>query len=271
VTADSKFTVISFTHHHLQQLSLRNQPWQDNGHHRIKSVEARLDFGLGGQLPLSGWPHNPTTRFWPPSTIMVSPESLPHCTGSLRRCLLEEMATGPLWPVYLWRATNDVSHRRFLSLIKLVGGLSKLHCADDDAVVWLTNYGSTQCTYDNTLTSTGACMIDPPPEGMCSASRNVFKLWEITDNISKTYRDRHSYNRKSRGLSNGTNSSDLVWPSRWHFSCLKHLWLPYLGKYSMKWLQCLHMNREVYVAFQLSYQNWRTSQGDRHAVTYRTR
>jgi len=26
-------------------------------------------------------------------------------------------------------------------LTKLVGGLSKLHPADDDAVAWLTNYG----------------------------------------------------------------------------------------------------------------------------------
>jgi len=41
-----------------------------------KSVVERLEFGLGGQLPLSGWPHNLTTRFWPPSTTVVSPESL---------------------------------------------------------------------------------------------------------------------------------------------------------------------------------------------------
>ena len=53
-----------------------------NRHH--KSVEARLDFSLGGQLPLSGQPHNPTTRFWPPSMTVVSPDSLPHCARSLR-------------------------------------------------------------------------------------------------------------------------------------------------------------------------------------------
>jgi len=42
-------------------------------HH--KSVEAKLDFSLGGQLPLSGRPHNPTTttRLWSPSTTVVSP------------------------------------------------------------------------------------------------------------------------------------------------------------------------------------------------------
>ena len=33
--------------------------------------EERLEFSLGGQLPLSGWPHNPTTRFWPPSTYAL--------------------------------------------------------------------------------------------------------------------------------------------------------------------------------------------------------
>jgi len=27
-------------------------------------------------------------------------------------------------------------------LMKLAGGLYKLHCADDDDVAWLTNYGS---------------------------------------------------------------------------------------------------------------------------------
>ena len=54
-----------------------------------KSVEERLEFGLGRQLPLSGWPRNPATTFWPPSTTMVSPESLPHCAGSFQ-CLPEE-------------------------------------------------------------------------------------------------------------------------------------------------------------------------------------
>jgi len=42
--------------------------WQDSSNGCHKSVEDRLEFGLDGQVPLSGWPHNPTTRFWPPST-----------------------------------------------------------------------------------------------------------------------------------------------------------------------------------------------------------
>jgi len=86
-----------------------------NRHH--ESVEGRLEFSLSGQLPLSGRPHNPTTKFWPPSTTAVSFELLPHCAGSLR-CLPEDMATGRLWPVCLWRATNNVSHRWFLSADK---------------------------------------------------------------------------------------------------------------------------------------------------------
>ena len=67
-----------------------------------------------GDSSICGCSHNPTTRFWSPSMTMVCPESLPHCAGSLQ-CLPEEMATCRLWPVCLWRATNDVSHRRFLS------------------------------------------------------------------------------------------------------------------------------------------------------------
>ena len=64
----------------------------------LQCQEERLEFGLSCQLSLSGWPHNLTTRFWPPLTTVVSPELLPHCAGSLR-CLPEDMATGRLWPV----------------------------------------------------------------------------------------------------------------------------------------------------------------------------
>jgi len=30
------------------------------------------------------------------------------------------------------------------------------------------------------------------PRGMCSESRDLFKVWEISDNISETVQDRHS-------------------------------------------------------------------------------
>jgi len=29
-----------------------------------------------------------------------------------------------------------------------------------------------------------------PPKGMCSGSRDLFKFWEISDNISETVQDR---------------------------------------------------------------------------------
>jgi len=112
-----------------------------DSHH--KSLQERLEFGLGGQIPLSGWPHNPTTRFWPPSTTIVSPELLPHCAGSLR-CMPKEMATGRLWPVCLWsREPETMSHVVDSCPWQswLADGLSKLHSADDDAVLWLTSYG----------------------------------------------------------------------------------------------------------------------------------
>jgi len=70
---------------------------------------------------------------------MVSPESLPHWAGSLRkrwqghcRKRLQQADSG------LWRAANIVD---FCPLTKLAGGLTKLlHSADDDAVASLTNY-----------------------------------------------------------------------------------------------------------------------------------
>jgi len=49
------------------------------------------------------------------------------------------MATYRHWSVSLWRDLDDVSH---CPLTKLNGGLSWLHSADEDAVSWLTSYGS---------------------------------------------------------------------------------------------------------------------------------
>ena len=34
-------------------------------------------------------------------------------------------------------------------------------------------------------------MIDYPPKGMCSGSRDLVKFFEINDNISQTVQDRH--------------------------------------------------------------------------------
>ena len=83
-----QFTVIYFTRHHSDcHPGVNCGKILFNRHH--KSVEERLEFGFGGQLPHSGRPHDRTTRFCPPLTTVVSPESLPHCAG-LFQCLPEE-------------------------------------------------------------------------------------------------------------------------------------------------------------------------------------
>jgi len=90
--------------------------------HCFKSVEERLEFGLGVQLPLSGWPHNPTTRFWPTSKTVVSPESLPHYAGHCGACRNTNTNTNKnlcsakfvdktrqrRWVVRWWQANSDV-------------------------------------------------------------------------------------------------------------------------------------------------------------------
>ena len=60
------------------------------------------------------WPHNPATRFRPPSATVVSAEPFLHGTGTLR-CLQKEMATYRHWSVSLWRDPDDVPHCRILS------------------------------------------------------------------------------------------------------------------------------------------------------------
>jgi len=108
-----------------------------------KSVVERLEFGLGGQLPLSGWPHNLTTRFWPPSTTVVSPESLQHC-AVYRVIAVPAERDGDKLTV---TCVPVESRKRYPTLsipvrwLKLAASLSKLHSMDD-AVAWLTNYGS---------------------------------------------------------------------------------------------------------------------------------
>ena len=63
-------------------------------------------------------------------------------TEQTLRCLQKEMATHRHWSVSLWWYPDDGPHCRILPLTKLNGGLSRLHCADEDAVSWLTGYGS---------------------------------------------------------------------------------------------------------------------------------
>ena len=60
-------------------------------------------------------------------------------------CHQKEMATYRHWSVSLWqdRKTQTMSHVVLsCPLTNLNGGLSRLHSADEDAVLWLTSYGS---------------------------------------------------------------------------------------------------------------------------------
>jgi len=77
--------------------------------HNWKSAQV-----VTGQLSPSVWPHNPATRFRPPSATVVSAEPFLHGTGTLR-CLQKEMATYRHWSVSLWRELDDVSHCRIPS------------------------------------------------------------------------------------------------------------------------------------------------------------
>ena len=84
---------------------------------------------------------NPATRFRPPSATVVSAEPFSHGSGTLR-CLQKEMATYRHWSMSLWRDLDDVHIVESCPLTKLNGSLSRLHSADEDAVSWLTSYGS---------------------------------------------------------------------------------------------------------------------------------
>jgi len=114
----------------LQPLDIKSR-WRHN-----------LKVGSGGQLSPSMWPHNLATGFRPPSATVVSAEPFWHGTGTLR-CLQKEMATYRHWSVSLWRDPDDVLHCRILSPDKTEWWLiSAIHSADEDAVLWLTSYGS---------------------------------------------------------------------------------------------------------------------------------
>ena len=82
-----------------------------------------------------------SAKVWPPLAILVSTSPFSHGTGTLW-CLQNEMATYRHWPVSLWRDPDDVSHYWILSLDKTEWRLISVHSADEDAVSWLTSYGS---------------------------------------------------------------------------------------------------------------------------------
>ena len=95
-----------------------------------------------GQFSTSVWPHNPATGFRPPSATVVSAKPFSHGTGHCGACRRK------------WRLTDtdlcpcgetqivETHIVECCPLTKLNGGLSRLHSADEDAVSWLTSYGS---------------------------------------------------------------------------------------------------------------------------------
>ena len=102
-----------------------------------------LEVSSGGHLSLSVWPHNSATGFWRPSATVVSTEPFTHRTGTMW-CLQKKMATCRHWSVSSRRDADDLPHCRILSSDKTEWRLilSILYTADEDAVSWLTNYGS---------------------------------------------------------------------------------------------------------------------------------
>jgi len=97
------------------------------------------EVGSGGQFSPSVWPHNPATGFWPPSATVVSPKPFSYGTATLR-CLQKEMATCRLCSCGKTHTMSQIVES--CPRTKLNDGLSWMHSADEDAVSWLTNYGS---------------------------------------------------------------------------------------------------------------------------------
>jgi len=97
--------------------------------------------GSGGQFSPSVWPHNPATGFRPLSATVVSAELFSpeqgHCGACRRKWQLTDTDLCPCGE------TQTMSHIvESCPLTKLIGGLSQLHSANEDAVSWLTSYGS---------------------------------------------------------------------------------------------------------------------------------
>jgi len=104
-------------------------------------MEAKLEVGSDGQFSPSVLPHNPATGFRPPSATVVSAEPFcteqGHCGACRRKWRLTDTDLCPCGE------TQTMSHIvESGPLTKLNGGLSRLHSAAENAVSWLTNYGS---------------------------------------------------------------------------------------------------------------------------------
>ena len=132
----------------LLRLTSRKPLWLDLQPVDIKSRwRHNMEVGSGCQFSPSAWPHNPATRFRPPSATVVSAEPFLHGTGHSDTAVPAEwngdLQTLILCPCGETQTMSLLSHIvESCPLTKLNGGLSRLHSADEDAVSSLTSYGS---------------------------------------------------------------------------------------------------------------------------------
>ena len=82
-----------------------------------------MEVGSGGQFSPSVRPHNPATKFRPPSQQW----------SLLNRFRMEQGHCD---------ACKENGDLQTLIWVLVNGGLSQLHSADEDAILWLTSYGS---------------------------------------------------------------------------------------------------------------------------------
>jgi len=114
----------------LLQLTSRKPLWLDlqpvdiksRWRHNWKSAQV-VNFSL------SVWPHNPATRFWPPSATVVSAELFSHGTETLYACRRKwRLIDTDLCPCSKTQTMSCIV--RSCPLTKLNDSLSRLHSAD---------------------------------------------------------------------------------------------------------------------------------------------
>ena len=112
-------------------------------------------YSMGGRLPMNAtvtcpWHREAALCFLSLKVLLIdmslkslktSAEPFSHGTETLR-CLHKEMATYRHWSMSLWRDSDDVPHCWILSPDKTEWRLISATLADEDAVWWLTSYGS---------------------------------------------------------------------------------------------------------------------------------
>ena len=134
-------SLISLTHHCCDWHPVCRCGWTCN------QLTSKVDGGITEsrrRWSILTWvrPHNPATGFRPPSATVVSTEPFSHGTGTCgarsRKWRLTDTDLCPCGETQTMFQNTVES----CPLTKLNGGLSRLHSADEDAVSWLTSYGS---------------------------------------------------------------------------------------------------------------------------------